>query len=151
VLVDPPAFGRARPGCPATAGVGKQTIYRWWPSKGAVLLDAAIEQARLQAPATDTGTLAGDLKAFLAATFRTVNANKTLLRNSVAEALREATAARTLREFTGARRSALREILERAPRTRSPRTPTSNCSSTRPSGSCGTGCCSSTTRSPRPP
>ncbi|WP_328540335.1 TetR/AcrR family transcriptional regulator [Streptomyces sp. NBC_00344] len=27
------------------AGVGKQTLYRWWPSKGAVLLDAMWDRA----------------------------------------------------------------------------------------------------------
>jgi AcrR family transcriptional regulator len=98
----------------AAAGVGKQTIYRWWPSKGAVLLEAAVEQAREQAPPTDTGTLAGDLKSFLTATFRTTNTAKTLLRNAMAEALRDTAAAAVLRDFTAARRTALREILDRA-------------------------------------
>src|ERR1700756_5092795 len=36
------------------AGVGKQTIYRWWPSKSAVLLDAMIRRAEEVAPAPDS-------------------------------------------------------------------------------------------------
>ncbi|WP_406199196.1 TetR/AcrR family transcriptional regulator [Kitasatospora sp. NBC_01560] len=53
----------------ARAGVGKQTIYRWWPSKGAVVFDAflaADQQASggsLALP--DTGDLAADLRAVL--------------------------------------------------------------------------------------
>lgn len=37
----------------ARAGVGKNTIYRWWPTKGAVLLDAfaAATKAQLSFPA----------------------------------------------------------------------------------------------------
>ena len=49
------------------AGVGKQTIYRWWPSKGAVLLDAFIERrveerARFPVLELDTGDLASDIR-----------------------------------------------------------------------------------------
>ncbi len=47
------------------AQVSRQTIYRWWSSKGAVVLEAYTEEARNQAPGPDTGSLYGDLKALL--------------------------------------------------------------------------------------
>ncbi|MFI2199688.1 TetR/AcrR family transcriptional regulator [Streptomyces sp. NPDC020192] len=60
-------------GIAARAGVGKQTIYRWWPSKAAVLLEAFLDlstqaaQEAGQEPYVipDTGDLAADLKAVL--------------------------------------------------------------------------------------
>ncbi|MFF3345557.1 TetR/AcrR family transcriptional regulator [Streptomyces sp. NPDC002779] len=63
-------------GIAARAGVGKQTIYRWWSSKAEVLMEAFLdlgEQANREAgqePYTipDTGDLAADLKAVLRAT-----------------------------------------------------------------------------------
>ncbi|MEY9990882.1 AcrR family transcriptional regulator [Streptomyces sp. V4I8] len=61
-------------GIAARAGVGKQTIYRWWSSKADVLLEAFLdlsEQASRDAgpeyefAIPDTGDLAADLKAVL--------------------------------------------------------------------------------------
>ncbi|WP_326808663.1 TetR/AcrR family transcriptional regulator [Streptomyces sp. NBC_01775] len=55
----------------ARAGVGKQTIYRWWPSKAAVLLDAltaVVDDDAYAAGIPDTGDLEADLKAVLRAT-----------------------------------------------------------------------------------
>ncbi|MFE2143862.1 TetR/AcrR family transcriptional regulator [Streptomyces sp. NPDC059456] len=58
----------------ARAGVGKQTIYRWWPSKAAVLLDASLalfgatEDEAGRGGFPDTGDLAADLKLVLRAT-----------------------------------------------------------------------------------
>lgn len=51
----------------ARAGVGKQTIYRWWPSKGAVLFEAILAMSE-PAGLPDTGDLAADLRAVLRAT-----------------------------------------------------------------------------------
>ncbi|MFI5521410.1 TetR/AcrR family transcriptional regulator [Streptomyces platensis] len=57
-------------GIASRAGVGKQTIYRWWPSKAAVLLDAftATVDDYDEKGLPDTGDLAADLKAVLRAT-----------------------------------------------------------------------------------
>jgi AcrR family transcriptional regulator len=66
-------------GIAARAGVGKQTIYRWWGSKADVLLEAFLdlgEQAARDAGSDehepyaipDTGDLAADVKAVLRAT-----------------------------------------------------------------------------------
>ena len=58
-------------GIAARAGVGKQTIYRWWPSKGAVLLDALLvpsEGKEGVEPMPDSGDVAADLKLVLRAT-----------------------------------------------------------------------------------
>ncbi|MEU3183014.1 TetR/AcrR family transcriptional regulator [Streptomyces sp. NPDC006923] len=70
-------------GIAARAGVGKQTIYRWWPSKGAVLLDAFLGLADRTARAAaegvpvdgipDTGDLEADLKLVLRATVDEMN------------------------------------------------------------------------------
>lgn len=51
-------------GVAAKAGVGKATIYRRWPSKGALALDVLLELLDLgQTP--DTGTTRGDLVAIV--------------------------------------------------------------------------------------
>ncbi|MEV7191456.1 TetR/AcrR family transcriptional regulator [Streptomyces sp. NPDC093510] len=66
----------------ARAGVGKQTIYRWWPSKGAVLLDAFLDlgeqasraasenagKAEAETEIPNTGDLEADLKYVMRAT-----------------------------------------------------------------------------------
>jgi len=47
------------------AGVSKATIYRWWPTKETLALDAIYDAWASVAPAKDTGTLRGDLLSLL--------------------------------------------------------------------------------------
>jgi AcrR family transcriptional regulator len=47
------------------AGVSKATIYRWWPSKEMLALDALVDWAAVRAPTRDTGSLRGDLLALV--------------------------------------------------------------------------------------
>jgi AcrR family transcriptional regulator len=101
-------------GIAARAGVGKQTIYRWWPSKADVVLDALLELARERVRTPDTGSLAEDLKAFLAATFR-ARGPRPILVGLMAQAQFDPAFAVQFRErFLFARRAALRSIFERA-------------------------------------
>jgi AcrR family transcriptional regulator len=47
----------------ARAGVSKATIYRWWPTKETLALDALYTEWANVPPAPDTGSLKGDLLA----------------------------------------------------------------------------------------
>lgn len=63
-------------GIAARAGVGKQTIYRWWASKGTILLDAFLllsEGAGEEPALPDTGDLEADLTLVLRATVAELN------------------------------------------------------------------------------
>jgi AcrR family transcriptional regulator len=44
------------------AGVGKQTIYRWWPSKGAVVLEALDDSLATVVDFPDSGDIVEDLR-----------------------------------------------------------------------------------------
>jgi AcrR family transcriptional regulator len=99
----------------AEAGVGRQTIYRWWPSKGAVVADALARYARAVVPERDTGSFAGDLAAFLIDSFAGLqdSAYTARLRQIVAAAQQDEHVAQILADFTAVRRAALRALLER--------------------------------------
>jgi AcrR family transcriptional regulator len=59
------------------AGVGKASIYRRWPSKGTLALDAFLAEFLSSQPVPDTGSLEGDLLAALRAWVRTVRGTPT--------------------------------------------------------------------------
>ncbi|MEO3929325.1 TetR/AcrR family transcriptional regulator [Micromonosporaceae bacterium B7E4] len=97
------------------AGVGKQTIYRWWQSKGAVLLEALTDWSDSLVPVPDTGSLREDLCTYLAHTFRRAGepATAAVLRTLAAEAARDPGTAELFRQFTQTRRDALHAIVRR--------------------------------------
>jgi AcrR family transcriptional regulator len=99
----------------AEAGVGRQTIYRWWPSKGAVVADALAEYARVVVPDRHTASFAADLEAFFVDSFAGLQDQGLAgrLRQIVAGAQDDEHVAQALADFTAIRRAALRELLER--------------------------------------
>ncbi|PWT79863.1 MAG: TetR family transcriptional regulator [Acidobacteria bacterium] len=49
------------------AGVGKATIYKWWPSKAYVALDAFLRKTNRMVPTPDTGSAENDFREQLSA------------------------------------------------------------------------------------
>lgn len=75
-------------GLAAKAGVGKQTIYRWWPSKAAIVLEAFTQDASSTVAVKLTGNCQADLATFLSAVFRRMNGPSGLIfRSLLSEAL----------------------------------------------------------------
>jgi AcrR family transcriptional regulator len=82
------------------AGVGKTTIYRRWPSRGALALDAFLAEFQGQQPLPDTGSLHDDLLAALRAWIRSVTETSAgpILASLIAEAQRDPVLAVSWRE-----------------------------------------------------
>lgn len=97
------------------AGVGKQTIYRWWPGKPELVLEHLIGVAATL-PAPDTGALADDLRIYLGATCSgwTTGGTGAVVAALMAEAQADMQfGARFYRELIAGRRDALKKILAR--------------------------------------
>jgi AcrR family transcriptional regulator len=95
------------------AGAGKQTLYRWWPSKAAVILDAIAEKerARIDRP-QELAIRAGDLPAFLRAVIPAIAANGQALRHLIGEAQFDPKLRAALKErMIEPRRENLRQVL----------------------------------------
>ena len=99
------------------AAVGKQTIYRRWASRAAVLVEAFLSQDDSTGGVPDTGTLRKDLAIFASALADTAGLDS--LRRSVAGLVSashtDAEVGRLFRErFVAPSRAVLRQVLERA-------------------------------------
>jgi len=96
------------------ARAGKPTIYRWWPSKAALLLDVYQRQKRVAVP--DTGNLEEDLVGFLQNLFAhwrdTSSGN--VFRSLIAEAQSDKHASAALADYAGGRRAHTGQMVERA-------------------------------------
>jgi AcrR family transcriptional regulator len=98
------------------AGVSKQTVYRWWPSPAAILMEALNELARVQVNEVDTGSLAEDLHVFIRSTVEGLRTGTgPLVATLMAKAQLNDEFGRTFRmQLLDRRRGALRLVLERA-------------------------------------
>jgi AcrR family transcriptional regulator len=116
-LVDESGYGTATMEAIARrAGVSKQTVYRWWPSPAAILLEALNEGAARIAPLVEAGGLDGDLRIFVRRSVLGARGrNARLLTALMAEAQRDASFAESFRNgFLAQRRAVMRELLVRA-------------------------------------
>jgi AcrR family transcriptional regulator len=97
------------------ARAGKPTIYRWWPSKAALLLDVYQRQKR-DIDYADTGSLEEDMFRFLKSLFRQWRETPAgnIFRSFVAEAQSDETASAALADYARERRSQTGRMVERA-------------------------------------
>ena len=98
------------------ARAGKPTIYRWWPTRTALLLDV-YQRFKNARPFPDTGTLEGDLRGFLTNQligFWQDRLCGTVFRSVIAEAQTDPGAAEALFAYERGRRKFAEQIVDRA-------------------------------------
>jgi len=106
-------------GIAAEAGVGKTTIYRWWPTKASIYMELYAELAAKITPPADTGNVATDLSLLIRGAFRLYRetAAGVALAGIIAEAQSNAAVSRIVRnEFAPSRRQIILTLLERGAR-----------------------------------
>ncbi len=98
------------------AGVGKQTIYRWWACKASVVMEAYAKQVNQNLPLPDTGcvkTDLGDMLGQLAVVLGTTSAGSALA-GLIAEAQTDPHVAQEFRhQMIACRRAAAQTLLQR--------------------------------------
>lgn len=99
----------------ARAGVGKATIYRWWNSKSALVIEA-MERGMPLAPPPHTGDPRTDLRAAIEDAVRTYSSGApgSTVPALAADIPRDPATAERLRNFLRPRRDATREVLHQA-------------------------------------
>jgi AcrR family transcriptional regulator len=98
------------------AGVGKATIYRWWPSKAAVVMDAVLEAANPRIPFPDTGSAREDVRRQLVSVIEFYTHTKAGrgIQALIAESQHDALLAESLRErFIASRRAEATTVFQR--------------------------------------
>lgn len=101
-------------GIAAEAGVAKQTIYRWWPSKGALIAECMLEGMLLPGRFVprDTGDVRADLAAWLDAIFGFLvdPAGESIFRSLISAAAENVEVGVRLRDSLGAASSLVERL-----------------------------------------
>jgi AcrR family transcriptional regulator len=98
------------------AQVGRATIYRWWPNKAAVVMDAFLTDTAPQMPFPDTGSAREDLRQQMRSVIRLFNLPRTSrpFVALIAESQHDQVLAQALRErFIASRRDTAKAVLAR--------------------------------------
>ena len=119
MLVEKGLTGFTIEGLAARAGVGKATIYRWWPSRGAVALDAFLAAVEPQVPYPDTDDFPTSLRTQVTALVRVFGETPVgpVVRALIGEAQRDPDLAEAFRaRWLEARRTVGRAVFAQAQR-----------------------------------
>lgn len=98
------------------AGVHKTTVYRRWPTKVALVTDAALARSETEVPVPDTGSFASDLEQFCLSVARNLRSpvGGTTARNLIAAAAGSEELTRGTHEFWSERLGLATTIVRRA-------------------------------------